>query len=1050
MCFTDDFYVPLNFHSYFSLLQGCLSPEEICRYAGEQGYSGIGITDSNNLYGMIRFITAAKNEGIKPVIGVRVVIGKEELFIAYIKNRKGFSLINRLLSSMNEKKESTKKEPRSRAPKYLRSEGQRPDHKPACGQALVHSLHPRDRTAGYLNCQNKLTTIKKNKNDISVKKELILSFILNNGWEGLFLVSDNKQFIDDIIKKGRKDIFIKLLYNRPYRDLIQWAKIKGVPVIALNSAVYIKPSDRILYNILRAIDLNITVDNLPIEEQITEENTENYIAVSSKKMKNYFSAVPEALKNARDLFLKVKTDEILNGDFVFPSFKRMSAENAFSYLKELCIKGIEKRYGKTSEEIIKRLDYELDIIHKKGFSNYFLVVDDIVSQCPRTCGRGSSASSIVSYLLGITHVDPLKYNLFFERFLNLGRKDPPDIDVDFPWDERDKVFSYVFSKYKGRSGMVANHVTFATRSSIHETAKAFAVPEEEIKKIIRLAGLGREEEIPQYIRKMANRIKGFPHYIGVHCGGVVITPGPITDYTHVQYSIQGYPVIAWEKDATEDAGLVKIDLLGNRSLAVLRDSIKLLKQRKSIFLDWDSFNPIHDKGTKELIESGDTLGIFYIESPATRQLLKKMKHGDFKRIIIASSIIRPAANIYIREFVERLHGKAYKPLHPLIDQALKESFGIMVYQEDVSRVAIAIAGFTPEEADLLRKIIAKKNKHLSLNVLKDRFFNGGKKSGIEETVLDEIWEMIFSFRGYSFCKAHSASYALVSYKLAYLKKYYPEEFIVSVINNGGGFYMCQTYLNEAKRMGIKVLAPDINKSNYRYSLEGSSMRIGFCQLKELSTSFIDLIIRERTANGVFTDFIDFLLRLEPSLSEIRILITAGVMDSISNGLNRPQLFWVYFYTDKQKELFLLPPVPAFIEEYSCSKKQYDEIRTMGIMVSRHPLRIFQEKIKKALRMRKLYPFISSRNIHLNINKKVTLAGITVTGKEVRTKNNKHMIFVSFEDPFSIYETVFFPNVYKRFHANLNMAGAFLVCGKVIDEYGALTLDVDNLVSLRVN
>lgn len=983
-------YVPLYFSSYYSLLKGCLSPEEICSYAKAMGYYGIGIADENNLYGMIRFLTAAANAGIKPVIGVRVTVSRKEIFTAFIKNRKGFVLINRLLTELHSEK-------------------------------------------------------KSNAENDCAQKDLVLSFIMEKGWEGLTLVSDNMEFLEKITDK--KDVFVKLLYNNPYMELVRYAKKNGFPVIALNNALYIEKEDRNLFNILRAIDLNITVDNLPVDEKIPEKNTDNYLAASAKEMYSYFSAVPEALFNAYKLFLEAETDKITGSEFVFPDFNGMSGENAYLYLKKLCEEGITKRYGKPNKAIRERLYYELEIIRKKNFSSYFLVVNDIVSRCPRTCGRGSSASSIVSYLLGITHVDPLKYNLFFERFLNLGRRDPPDIDVDFPWDERTDVFSYVFSRYKGRSGMVANHVTFGPRSSIHETAKAFGMPEEEIKKNIRLAKLGRK--IPPYIEKTARRIRGFPHYISIHCGGVVITPGPITDYTHVEPSLEGYPVIAWEKDGTEDAGLVKIDLLGNRSLAVLRDSIMLIAKRKKANLKWNSFNPINNSETKKLIESGNTLGIFYIESPATRQLLKKMRHGDFEHIVIASSIIRPAANVYIREFVERLHGKAYKPLHPKIESTLKETFGIMVYQEDVSRVAIAIAGFSPEEADLLRKIIAKKKKKLKLEMLKKRFFTGGRKNGVEKIILEKIWEMINSFKGYSFCKAHSASYALVSYKLAYIKNYYPEEFIVSVINNGGGFYMCQTYLNEAKRMGVEILGPDINRSRYEYTLEENSIRIGFCQLKELSITFIHQVIKERIKGGDFNDFFDFIDRMSPHLTEIRILIKAGVMDSISNGLNRPQLFWAYFYADRHKELFLIPPVPDFIGDYTYIKKQYDEIHTMGVMVSRHPLRIFQAKIKTALKTKSLYPFISSRNIPMNINKKVTLAGITVTGKEVVTKNNRHMIFVSFEDPYSIYETVFFPNAYKRFYAVLDRTGAFLVCGKITEEYGALTLDVERLVPLSV-
>ncbi|NOY09408.1 MAG: DNA polymerase III subunit alpha, partial [Spirochaetes bacterium] len=321
-------------------------------------------------------------------------------------------------------------------------------------------------------------------------------------------------------------------------------------------------------------------------------------------------------------------------------------------LKSLCTAGINFRYPDASKperaKVILRLNYELSIIGEKGFSSYFLVVHDIVSRYSRTCGRGSSASSIVSYLLGITHVDPVKYNLFFERFLNRSRKDPPDIDVDFPWDERRETLEYVFKTYRGHSGMVADHVTFGPRSSLREPAKALGFPEEEIKRFVRYLRLGKTDKLPGYLLRISGRIRGFPRHMGTHPGGVVITPEEITNYTHIQPSPLGYPLTAWDKDSTEDAGLVKIDLLGNRSLAVLRDVIELVNREAEKTADdtgrkrgkpaegavkgpvkWNTFNPLENAETAKMLARGDTIGIFYVESPATRQLLKKMKKGDF-------------------------------------------------------------------------------------------------------------------------------------------------------------------------------------------------------------------------------------------------------------------------------------------------------------------------------------------------------------------------------------------------------------------------------------
>ncbi len=680
------------------------------------------------------------------------------------------------------------------------------------------------------------------------------------------------------------------------------------------------------------------------------------------------------------------------------------------------------------------------------------MVHDIVGQCPRTCGRGSSASSIVSYLLGITHIDPLSHNLFFERFLNMGRKDPPDIDVDFPWDEREKALNYVFQTYAGRSGMVADHVTFGPRSCFREPAKAMGMEEEEIARIVALVQAGRKEAVPGYLLRAASLLRGMPRHIGTHPGGVVITPNPITEYTHLQISRTGFPVIAWEKEAAEEAGLVKIDLLGNRSLGVLRDTISLVNGTHAEELsegpiEWESFQPLHDRRTRELIEQGRTLGVFYVESPATRQLLGKMRSGSFEHVVIASSIIRPAANRYITEFVERLHGKIYDPVHPLIDNTLRETFGIMVYQEDVARVAIKTAGFSAAEADGLRKVLSKKDREIRLKGYRERFFCGGKRKGVDEKALHTLWEMILSFDGYSFCKAHSASYALVSYRLAWMKRYFPLEFLVSVINNGGGFYRGQVYLNEVRRMGVTILGPDVNESGWKHTVENGSMRLGLSLLRDISTGFIEKVLRERKGGGRYLDFLDFLRRIEPGFTDIRVLIRAGALDGIAGGYTRAQLFWGYFHMDRGPALFSSPSAPAFIGDYSEKRKVYDELKTLGVLFTRHPLSLFESRIRSLIASDGLPRCIDSRDIPREAGHRVCIAGVLVTGKEVKTRKNRSMSFLSFEDPFSVFETVLFPDFYEKQLLLLQSGAVFLVVGVVKEEIGTFMIEVRTLIPL---
>ncbi|HYW85379.1 MAG TPA: DNA polymerase III subunit alpha, partial [Spirochaetia bacterium] len=440
-----------------------------------------------------------------------------------------------------------------------------------------------------------------------------VSVLVERGWEGLSLLSPRRDVLQRFAERGTQDLYVQLSYGRPFSALAGFAHDHGLPIAAAQDTVFLSESDERLYPMLRAIDLNTTLERVTAEE--TAPRAAHF--VEPETLDRFFSAVPEALAHAEEIARQADATGIISPRYIFPAFDGLKEEDSFRLLVRYCHEGVERRYGGMRPDICERLDYELAVIREKGFAAYFLVVRDIVQQCPRTCGRGSAASSIVSYLLGITHVEPLRYTLFFERFLNRGRQDPPDIDVDFPWDEREKTLKYVFQKYAGHAAMVANHVTFGPRSALRDPAKALGLPDDEIGELVRAFRQGRFEDIPPYVRETASRIRGFPRNLGTHCGGVVITPGPITDYTHVQISPLGWPVIAWEKDAAEEAGLVKIDLLGNRSLAVLRDTLELVEKNHAVRLEWESFDPLADPDTRDLIAGGQTLGVFYVESPAT-------------------------------------------------------------------------------------------------------------------------------------------------------------------------------------------------------------------------------------------------------------------------------------------------------------------------------------------------------------------------------------------------------------------------------------------------
>ena len=592
--------------------------------------------------------------------------------------------------------------------------------------------------------------------------------------------------------------------------------------------------------------------------------------------------------------------------------------------------------------------------------------------------------------------------------------------------------------------MVANHVTFGPRASIRETAKALGADQREINRFVQLWSVGDDSQIPAYIRNPAERIRGMPHYLGTHCGGVVITPREMTHYVHYQRSNQGYPLIAWDKDGAEAAGLVKIDLLGNRSLSVLRDSLDSVRVTRKVSLSWDSRYYLGDRATREMIEDADTVGIFYIESPATRQLLKKMRKADYELLVVATSIIRPAAKRYLRWYVDRLHGKPYRELHPLFDGILVDTYGIMVYQEDVSRVAVSVAGFTAEEADRLRKLLERRDRDRWLPEMKSRFFRAGRGRGVGDRSLQAIWEMILSFRGYSFCKPHSASYALVSYKLAYLKRHFPLEFMVSVINNGGGYYSRQTYINAARRMGFPIRGPDVNRSGELCAPEDQALRLGLRFLKDLPEKTLKRILDDRRASGPYLDVVDFQRRSSCGFPEMSLLIRSGSLDSLAGGLSRPQQFWVYLSARKRQDLFELPTCPSYLGDYSPQRRLMEEAKTLGLIISCHPIDLFRSRIAEAAAQADSSPFISSREIPMWVSRRVALAGLLVVGKEARTQTEEDMIFLSFEDGYSLYETVLFPPVFRRYHRILRHMAVYLVGGKVVNEQGALIIEVLSL------
>jgi DNA polymerase-3 subunit alpha/error-prone DNA polymerase len=667
--------------------------------------------------------------------------------------------------------------------------------------------------------------------------------------------------------------------------------------------------------------------------------------------------------------------------------------------------------------------------------------------------------------LGITNVDPIRRRLYFERFLNPARVDPPDVDVDFAWDERDSLIHAVIERFgPDHCARVANHNTFRSRSAFRETAKAHGFADAEISRIERWLfhfgdASGVDDPLWREILDTAKKIEGLPRGLSMHCGGLVITPEKIDRYAPVETSAEGYPLLSWEKEGAEAAGFVKIDLLGNRSLAVIRDALANLEEQ-GIGINRFAWRPAEDAATVAALSRGDSIGVFYIESPAMRQLQKKTGAGDFDHIVIHSSIIRPAANKFINEYVRRLKGGAWEPLHPRLARILDETYGILCYQEDVSKAAVALAGFNEADADALRKVIAKKAGGSKLSAYEKQFFEGCRKNNIDEKTIQAVWAMMLSFDGYSFCKPHSASYAMVSFQSAWLRVHHPAPFMAAVLSNQGGYYRPHAYISECRRMGLVVDGPDINQSRWRYYGAENTVVVGLMAVKGLSRSGAEAIVTERGRGGAYKTLSDFAGRVKLGRNDLIALCPAGVFDSIAQGIERTmqarELLQANTGTTRreQHDLFAAEPPPLYRaaaesastvavpakRKTAAGRELWEEYGALGFLRSQHPLALWKDAVASVRR-------IKAKQLAKYLDHYVCLIGWPVTQKEVWTKNGLAMSFLTFEDETAMYETVIFPKVYEQYNRLLFDQLPLLVRGWVKDDHGAVSLEVNQVALL---
>lgn len=806
---------------------------------------------------------------------------------------------------------------------------------------------------------------------------------------------------------------------------------------------------------LRAIDHNILISQLQRHQAGGREE----VMIPQQELLQAYRDFPELLRNTEALL------DACSFDFDFAQVKNKqcfldsrAADEA--ELLRLALLGLEWRYGSDHQEARERIHRELDIIRSQEFSSYFLITNDICRYAREKgyhyVGRGSGANSIVAYCLGITDVCPLRLNLYFERFMNPKRKIPPDFDIDFSWAVRDDIYRYLFEKYPGRVALLGAMSTFRSRSVMRELGKVYGLPKAEIDRMVRDPDhVLNQNEVVDMIRKVCTGMPAdFPNQRTIHASGVLISELPLTYYCALDYPPKGLPTTQFDMYLAETIAFEKFDILSQRGLGHLKDCVALIAENRGETVRID--NPARfftDERINEQLRSANTTGCFYIESPAMRQLIAKLDCRDYLTLVAASSIIRPgvASSGMMKAYIERHRNpdkESIPYLHPVLKEQLGETYGVMVYQEDVMKVGHFYGGLDLADADVLRRMMSGKSRSAErMREIGGRFFRHCREMNYAEETSREIWRQMESFAGFSFNKAHSASYAVESYQSLYLKTYYPLEFMVAVLNNYGGFYQRKVYVNEVKRAGATLHLPCVNHSRSNACIKGRDVYLGFDCLQHLDRQYLELIPQEREANGPYTGIEQLVLRTGITLDQLVVLVRAGALACFGQG--KKELLWEAHVllsstasrrTDPvlfRDEGSTRPLLPAL--ETSVLEDIYDELELIGFPVSGTMFDLVKTDYRGD---------VLARDLCAHEGKTVRIVGDFVCDKQLTSKNGQPMKFGTFFDAEGqFFDTVHFWSSLREFPFRGN--GVYLIQGRVVLDFGYPGIEVEKIARLPV-
>ncbi|MBE0534848.1 MAG: DNA polymerase III subunit alpha [Phycisphaerae bacterium] len=751
---------------------------------------------------------------------------------------------------------------------------------------------------------------------------------------------------------------------------------------------------------------------------------------ASEAFQASFRDDPQALAANEEIMHRC-TFNLLDGRLFLPKADLPGGTSADKALAKLCHLGMARRYGVLKRDVVKRLEHELSVIRQNRFSDYFLVVNQIVN-FTKSNGipvdvRGSAAGAMVSYVLGFTRVCPIENNLYFERFMNPGRRDCPDIDVDLCWRRRDEVIQFCYEHWGyDRVAMISTLNRYRPRSAIRDVGRALGLGPVQINELVRR----RHDDPGRSIYKLAEKLLDIPRHVGVHCGGIVIAPEPVAALCPLQMAAKGVIVTQYDKDAAEAAGLIKIDLLGNRSLSTVHETVTIIG-RDTLDIDGIGGN---DEKTAEMLSRGDSFGVFQCESPGMRQLLRGLKVRNRHDVAIALSLIRPgpAAGGMKTEYIDRhVYKKPFTYLHPKLKEVFGDTYGVLLYQEDVMRLAVEAAGYSVAEADRFRSEVSKKVSPARLQEQYIEFvYSRAQAAGIDRQTAETIWDNILRFAAYSYCKAHATVYANIAWQTAYLKAHFPQAFYASLFNNHHGMYPMRIYVWDAIRHGIRVLGPHVNRSGAEWATEGKAIRAGLGVVKGLSGSTMEGITQQRHIRP-FADLNDLRERVRPTAPEIANLIHIGACDGL--GGSRPAMLMQLQYLPPvrgQLTLFDLLPNPTIeqLPDYDRVARVKAEVDVSGIPFCMHPAILLHTRHVPANRLGRF------------INREVTVAGFIATARKARTSDGRTMGFVTLEDASGLAEVTFFPDEMEQYHRIVMESGPIWVRGRVTEHLSSISVE----------